>query len=300
MQQRIWGAALLASVGWGTGTVVSRMALENGAGPYEITLVRGALAAAAVILLLAVRGRLRRPGPVTIKVGAVMAISNMAIPFVLGTVSLQYAGAGFVALPTALIPLTTAAMAHVLLPAERLDLAKVLGLAVALTGVAVLLLSGDSGLADGGRPLIAGIMGLISVVAISAGGIYSKRHAGNYGLLDVSAIQFGLGAAIIAVAAMLIEGRVGVGPVVVWPWLIYLAAASTFIPVLLYYWMIRHVTATYAAAVGYIVPLVAVILGVVALGEELQPGIVLGGGLILAGVILTDRLEHRRAAPPSR
>jgi len=300
MQQRIWGAAILASVGWGTGTVVSRMALEKGAGPYEIALARGALAAMAVVLLLAARGRLRRPGGVTIKVGVVMGVFSMAVPFVLGTIALQYAGAGFVALPISLVPLTTAAMAHLLLPGERLDTAKVLGLGVALTGVAVLLLSGDSGLADGGRPLIAGVLGLVTVVTISAGSIFSKRYAGEYGLMDASAIQFSLGTAMIVAASIVMEGRVGVGTLEAWPLLAYLAAVSTFIPVLLYYWMIRHVTATYAAAVGYLVPLVAVILGVVALGEELQPGIVWGGGLILAGVILTDRLEHRRAAPPSR
>lgn len=32
--------------------------------------------------------------------------------------------------------------------------------------------------------------------------------------------------------------------------------------------------------------------GVVVLGERLQPGIVLGGALILAGVLLSDRAER--------
>jgi len=67
-------------------------------------------------------------------------------------------------------------------------------------------------------------------------------------------------------------------------------------PVVLYYWLIRHVTVTYSTIIGYIVPLVAVGVGVVALGEQLQPGIVVGGALILAGVIVTDRLRNRQTA----
>jgi drug/metabolite transporter (DMT)-like permease len=208
----------------------------------------------------------------------------------------QYASAGFVALPTALIPLTTAALAHVFLPDERLSLVKAAGLTVAMAGVAVLLLAGDSGLAEEeGRPLLAGMLGLIAVASISAGSIYSKRHAGRYGVLEVSWIQFLLGAALIAGAALVMDGRVGVGPTAAWPELGYLALAATIMPFILWYWLIRYVTATYAATIGYVVPLIAVIVGVILLDEQVQPGIAVGGALILAGVILTDRLERRRS-----
>ena len=71
----------------------------------------------------------------------------------------------------------------------------------------------------------------------------------------------------------------------------YMALASTVMPFLIYYWLLRHVTVSYSAIIGYIVPLVAVIVGIVALGERLQPGILIGGALILAGVVVTDRVE---------
>jgi len=279
VQQRIWASALLAAFGWGTGTVVSRIAIQDGASPYEIALVRGVLAGVGVLVLLMVRRRLRRPGRHATRVGAVMAVTNMAIPFLFGSIALQYASAGFVALPIALIPLTTAALAHVFLPDERLTLIKMMGLSIALAGVAVLALSGDSGLEEGGRPLIALLLGLGSVVSISVGGVYSKQHAGKYGLLDVSGIQFLGGAVIIVVASLAIEGAVGFGPRAAWPELGYLSMVATFMPFLLWYWLIRHVTATYAAAIGYVVPLIAVIVGVIVLDEQVQPGIAIGGAL---------------------
>ncbi|MBU1865302.1 MAG: DMT family transporter [Actinobacteria bacterium] len=296
MQRRIWGAALLASLGWGTGTVVTRLALRDGASPYEIAMVRGILAGLAVIVFMVARRGLRRPGKPAVAVGVVMAVTNMAIPFVLTSVAVQYASAGFVALPSALIPLTTAAMAHLFLPAERLTWIKTAGLTLALAGVAVLVLAGDSGLEEGGRPLLAGLLGLVSVVSISAGSIVAKHFAGRHGVLEVSGIQFALGAVLIAGASLVFSGSVGAGPTAAWPELGYLAVAATFIPFLMYYWLIRHVTATYAAAVGYVVPLIAVVAGGIVLGEQIQPGIAVGGALIMAGVVLTDRLEHRKTA----
>jgi drug/metabolite transporter (DMT)-like permease len=297
MQQRIWLAALAASAGWGTGTVMSRVALEGGATPYEVAMLRGLLAGVAVVALMAVRRSLRRPSPIAVRVGTVMAFTNMAIPFLMGALALQYASAGFVALPVSLVPLATAALAHIFLPDERLSVVKVVGLGISLAGVAVLLLSGDSGLAEGGNPLLAGMLGLVSVVSIASGSIYSKRRAGEYGLLQVSSVQFLLGAAALAVTSLVVEGRAGAGPADVWPVFVYLGLVSTVTPFLLYYWLIRRVTATYAAAVGYVIPLIAVVVGVIFLDEQIQPGIAFGGALILSGVILTDWLERRRAAP---
>ena len=300
MQQQIWAAVVVSAIGWGTGGVVSRVALGDGASPYEIALARGVIAGIGIVVFLAARRRLGRPEPIAVKVGLVMAVTNMAVPFVVSNVALQYASAGFVALPAALIPLMTAGLAHLLLPDERLTTAKVLGLVVALAGVAVLLLSGDSGLAEGGRPLLAGALGLGSVFTISLGSIYAKRHAGEYRLLEVSGIQFLVGAVIIAIASLIADGAAGFGPTEAWPELGYLAVMATLVPFLLFYWLIRHVTATYASIVGYIVPLIAVIVGVVALDEQVQPGILIGGLLIVAGVAITDRLERRYRARADR
>jgi drug/metabolite transporter (DMT)-like permease len=268
------------------------MALGDGATPYEIALARGLLAAIAVVAYLAVRRRLRRPDGIVLRVGVVMAFTNLSIPFVLSNVALQYASAGFVALPAALIPLMTAGLAHFLLPEERLNAGKVVGLVIALAGVAVLLLSGDSGLPSGGRPLVAGALSLASGITIAAGSIYAKRHAGSYSTMDVAGIQFTFGALGVAAAALLVGDGLGAGPVAAWPEMVYLAAATTFLPFTLYYWLIRHVTATYASVIGYVVPVFAVAAGVVVLDEQIQPGILIGGLLILIGVLITDRIER--------
>ena len=79
-----------------------------------------------------------------------------------------------------------------------------------------------------------------------------------------------------------------------WQWslLVYLTFAGSIVPFLAFYWLLRHVTATKASLIGYIVPLVAITAGIVFIDEQLQFGIAVGGLLILAGVVLTDRAER--------
>jgi drug/metabolite transporter (DMT)-like permease len=158
----------------------------------------------------------------------------------------------------------------------------------------VLFLAGDSGLAQGGRPLVAGLFGLGAVVAISAGSVYAKLYAGQYEPLDVTGVHFASGTLIIGVITLMVEG----GPPTVtgqaWLLLVYMAIASTVVPMVLYYWLLKTVTVTYAALAGYVIPVVAITAGVVLLDEQLQPGIIVGGLLILIGVLATDRAERRQ------
>ena len=62
---------------------------------------------------------------------------------------------------------------------------------------------------------------------------------------------------------------------------------------LLFFWLLKRVPVTRASLIGYVVPLIALIAGIVLLDEKLQVGIAIGGVLILGGVILTDRVERR-------
>ncbi len=295
--RRVWAAMIVASLGWGTAGVAARAALNEGVTPYRLALYRSTLAVVAILVYLAVTRRGLPTSAIAWKVGIIMGLSNLAMPFIFSNIALQYASAGFLGLMTALIPIITAAVAHLALPDERMSIVKTVGLLVGFGGVAVLLLSGDSGLAEGGRPLLAGILGLAAVTSISVGSIYAKHHAGAYSLIDVTGIQFGSGAILIAAATAFAEGGPTAETATAWALLAYMALASTVLPMLLYYWMLRKISATYAALAGYVVPVIAVTAGVVLLDEQLQSGILVGGLLILVGVLITDRAERR---PPVR
>ena len=292
-QSRIWTVLLLTSIGWGTGGVMTRVAFDNGLEPYSVVAISSVIAAMAVIgYAVAVRHGFK-VGALGWRVGAVMSVMSVTIPFLSRNLALQYASAGFVGLASALVPLATAIAAHFMLTNEPFDRTTVTGLLVALAGVAVLVLSGDAGIGEGGRPELAGVLALAGVVSVALGGVYAKRHAGGYSPLAVAGVQFVLGAAITTVLMLIVEGTPSNPTAAGWGSLVYIAIVATFMPVALYYWLLRHVTVTYSALIGYVIPLIAVAVGVIALDEELQPGIVAGGVLILAGVVMTDRARRR-------
>jgi len=288
-----WAVLLVAAIGWGTGGIAVRAAFGEGIGPWTLVALRVAIASVLVLALLAMKG-LRVPDRLTMKVGIVMAITNLLIPYVLFTFAYNEASAGFVGLFAALIPLATAIYANFMLDNERLTRGKGAGLFIGFSGVAALLISGDSGLGAEGRPLVAALLALISVVAIGYAGAYAKRYAGQYDPIEITGIQFGLSALVLIPAMLIFEGLPTSLTAPGWGLILYMAIASTFLPFYLYYRLLETMPATTVSLVGYLVPLVSLIGGVLLLGEQIEAGILIGGSLIFTGMVITDRAGRTR------
>ena len=296
MQLRIWAAIVGASLAFGSAGVAARAAFDEGLDPYTLAALRAVIAAVTVVAILRIVGRRIPRSRSLARIGAVLGISNFAVPFVLGTLALQHASAGFVGLIIALIPLTTSLFAHLMLEDEPLTLTKLVGLLIALAGVIFLVVSGDSGLAEGGEPILATALGLATVASIGFGGVFARRHAEEYEELEISGLQFGFGAILLIAVMLIVKGLPGDITVIGWSLVFYTAIASTVIAFLLFFWLVRNSSATTASLVGYVVPLVAIGGGILLLDEQLQPGLAIGGVLILAGVIISERAQ-RRAVP---
>jgi drug/metabolite transporter (DMT)-like permease len=292
---RIWAALLIASLGWGSAGVATRAALAEGMGPYAIVAFRTALGFAIVIALMAATGR-AMPSRAAWRLGLVLGVVNMAVPYVLTAFAVQNASAGFVGLLIANIPLATAVWAHFLLPDERLHRGRVAGLGVSLTGVIVLMASGDSGIGEAGRPLIAVVLTMGAMTAAAWAGVFGRRHAPHHGAFELAATQFGVAAVTLGTMLVAFEGFPEDATRTGWALVGLLGAFSTVVPFVLFYWMLQRITATETSLAGYIVPIVGLLGGALFLDERITPAILGGGALVLAGVVLTERSERRRRA----
>jgi drug/metabolite transporter (DMT)-like permease len=292
---RYWLAFIVAAIGWGTGGIATRAAFDRDVGGWTMVTMRIVIAALLVVLLLLVQRRLSIPDRTTTRVGLMMALYNLAIPYVVFTFAYDNASAGFVGLLAALIPLVTALFARAMLPDEPLTGPKLTGLALGFAGVAALLLSGSSGLESGGRPVVAAGLSFIGVVSIGYASVYAKKHAAGYDPTEVTGLQFLFAGALLVFVMLGTEGAPtdvsGAG----WALILYMAVAASFLPFVIFFRLIQRVPVTTVSLIGYLVPLVALIGGVLLLNEQLQAGIVVGGLLILAGVIVADRANRRAA-----
>lgn len=77
------------------------------------------------------------------------------------------------------------------------------------------------------------------------------------------------------------------GPVQ-WGIVIGIGVVGTGVPLVLLYEGLRFLQANRASVVGTVEPVTTVALGVVLLGEPLTTGTIVGGGLVLAGVLLSQ------------
>jgi len=71
------------------------------------------------------------------------------------------------------------------------------------------------------------------------------------------------------------------------------------VPILCFVNGLRFVEADRASIVSTVEPVVTVLLGIAVLGERLSPTILLGGGLVLAGVLLIRTDDGGTTVQPS-
>lgn len=296
MRARIWAAMLVASFGWGTAGIAARAAFREGAGPYTVVGMRTLIAAIAVLAYAVWRGR-SFPSRRWWRLGGLIGLTNYTIPTLLFVLAVQFASAGFLGLLVANIPPVTAVWAHFLLADERLNRRKALGLSLSLAGVAVLIATGESGLPAGGRPGLAVALILVGIVVASFGGVHARMHAPGHHLLDLAVPQFTVGALVLLPAMLAVEGLpTGISPAG-WGVIAYMGVVGTFVPSLLFFWMLQRVGATTASLPSYVIPVIALAGGALLLGEQVTLIMGLGGALILTGVLLTERAEAGFSPP---
>ncbi len=292
MQTRANAAILLASIGWGFAAVGTRFLFLGGATTFTVVSGRTVFAAAAVaVFALLIR---RKAGVAAWRRGAAIGLLRVGAAPMLFIASLQYISAGFEGLVITLIPVVTAVLAHFVL-GERLVRVQLVGLLLGLAGTSILILSGESGIAEGGDALLGGALALGGVAFGSASGILQRRYAPHHDTRDLAIPMFLTGAALVLTVGFVTGGiEPSSVPEGGWYVLVALAMGSTLLPFIATLFASRYTTAGRVALVGYLAPLISLTAGVLLLDEVITPFIVVGGTITLAGVIIAGRAKTGR------
>lgn len=132
----------------------------------------------------------------------------------------------------------------------------------------------------------------------TAGTLYAQSIRRRLPLLTAAAVEMVVGSLALATASMVMGEdlrRFAAASQEAWLGLLYLAVFGSLVGFTAFAFCINELPASTVATYAYVNPVVAVVLGAAFLGERLTPGLLTGGALILAGVlILTSR---RRPAP---
>lgn len=282
MTRTDWILLTTLSLLWGGSFLFVELALR---GLPPLTVVWGRVAGAALILGLVLRARGLALPRAAWGAALGMGVLNNAVPFTLFALAQGRIDGGLAAIVNATTPLWTVLVAHLFTAAERITRAKALGLAFGFGGVAVM-----AGGASGGEGW-AILACLIAALSYGLAGVWGRRFR-RMGVAPL-ATAFGQVAAstLVMTPLWLVLDRPwalappGAGPVLA---VVAIATLSTALAYLIYFRLLASAGATNLSLVTFLIPVSAVALGVVLLGETVLPRHLTGFALIAAGLMAMD------------
>jgi drug/metabolite transporter (DMT)-like permease len=288
MGRRDWALLGVLAVLWGGSFFFVEVALA-GLPPLAVVWCRVALGAAVLGGMLRVWGVALPAGWAQWRAVAVMGVLNNALPFTCFALAQGRIGGGVAAILNAMTPMLTV-VALFALVGERPGVGRVLGVVAGLAGVAVMM--GGAGEGEGWAKMLC----------LAAAGCYALasvwgRRLWRMGVAPMAA-AFGqcLSAAVVllpVVVGLRVWEGVTAGPVE-WGAVAGLAVLSTAVAYAIFFRLFATVGAVNVQLVTFLIPVVAVGLGVVLLGERLEARHVAGAALIGLGLVAIDGRLWRR------
>lgn len=282
--------ALLALV-WGSSFLWIKLGI-SGFSPIEVTLGRLALGTALLFPVVALR---REVVPRSWRVWRhiiVAALFGNAAPYLLFALAEQTVNSSTAGIINATTPLWTAVLALAVRHQKSVSIRQAAGLIIGFGGALLIIAPWHttSGVISAGAAECVG-----AAVSYAIAFIYMDRFLARQGIspITLSACQL-LAASLMLVAAMGVSGASAphssadsVAGIAI------LGIFGTGVAYVLNYQIIGTEGATIASTVTYLLPVVAIVLGVLVLSENLTAAALAGIALVLAGVALT---RHRAKA----
>jgi drug/metabolite transporter (DMT)-like permease len=292
---RSWFLLVLLGVIWGGAFLGVSLAL-TGFPPLTLAAIRIALAAALLVGLAFLLGpglpETRTPRGRRIWLHCLgMAVFTNAIPFSLLAWGQQHVTSGFAGITMAVVPLLVLPLAHAFVPGEALTRRKLAGFALGFTGTVLLIGPGALLSGPGAEPLAR--LACIAASACYATGAIVTRRAPQGPFLSFAAGGLLLAAALILPVALVVDGLPGPVPTRALLGAVYLGVFPTALATILLVHVIQTAGPSFLSLVNYQVPVWAVLIGMVALGESLPPQFLGALALILTGLAVAEARLRR-------
>lgn len=270
---------------WGTTWVFIKIGLAD-LPPLSFAGLRFVVASLVILLMLAALGisfpKTKQEWFLILPTGLLTFGLNYALVF-WGETQIS---SGLAAVLQSTIPVFGLIFAKFYLPEEQISAQKVFAIFLGLAGVGAIFYE---------QLQISGfwaLMGCAALVVSAASAAFAnvliKTYAVNTHPLSLTAGQMIVGLAPLCLTGLIAEGN----PLNFnWTWravicVVYLAIVGSILAFWLYYWVLNRIEATKAMMIAFVTPIIAVIVGWFALGEQLPAQTALGGALVLASVAL--------------
>jgi drug/metabolite transporter (DMT)-like permease len=293
-----WGLIAILSVLWGGAFFLIEVGLRSYP-PNTLVFMRLALAVPPMFVVLKLSGGSLPNDLKSWWLLMIVGTLNCALPFILFFWGQQYLDSGYASVLNATTPLWGVIVAHFMTSDEKATPTRIIGVVVGLAGILVMV--GPDATKGFTTNLLAQLACLVSTISYSFAAIYGRR------LSQTSLTPMVVATGQTAMAALFM---LPVFLIVDQPWTmatpsldstlagVTLALLSTALAYILYFRLIDGAGASNAQLVAFIMPVLAIILGIAFLGESLSNGQIAGALLIGIGLVILDgRLVARLQKP---
>src|SRR3982075_1247647 len=254
--------------------------------PTAIMLIRAASGFVALAVFMRISGRpllgdgwKRRIIPYT-----VLAVGSGVVPWTAIALGEQSISSGLASILNATTPLWAAVLVIWMIPSERPSALNYVGVLIGLAGVVVLVLP-DLTAKGFGSSVAGAVAVVVAAISYAFSALYQRKKLRGASVYEVSVGQLALTTllAIPLAAPSLPSWHLALPSLAA---VIALGVGGSGLAYLLYYYVNNTLGPVRATGVTILVPMTAVLWGVVLLGESLSLPIVIGMVVILAGILL--------------
>lgn len=192
-----------------------------------------------------------------------------------------------------LAPVSTMLIA-VLLGHERINRKRIMGMALALSGVGILQLAHMSEHSPNGPPpsLLGDLFIFLSGLAYAVFTVVGKRFTREHTGITMNTFAYVGSAIALLPFTWYASQSVDIASFTwrAWTSVLYMAVFSSVMGYMILYWALRWMPASRVSMFAYAQPVIATCLGILFLHESPAATLYLGGALVLAGVLVSERL----------
>jgi drug/metabolite transporter (DMT)-like permease len=271
---------------WGSAFAVVKVGLEYSP-PLLFAGLRTLIGGLAMVLAAFLWGgspKLRRDWPVFL----LLALFNVVLFIGFQTYAIVYLPSGSAAVLVYLQPILVGLLAWPIL-GETLTGAKITGLLLGFSGIVAVSAGSLSGAAGALSPL--GVtLGAVSALCWALGTVYFKKYEARVSTLWAVAVPFVAGGAVLTASGLSVEewGEITWNTPFVAS-ILYSGLVGISLAWVIWFALVRAGEASRVASYIFVVPLTAVLIGVLFLDEPLGYTLLIGAAFVVSGIYLVNR-----------
>lgn len=268
---------------WGSTWLAIRLGLDSFE-PFISAGLRFSLAAIFIFILIRYKKIKIKLNSETIKFYTIMGFFSLAVPFALVYWGEQHISSGLTSIVFAVFPFFVLIFSKIFIKGQTIYASQIVGILIGFSGI--ILIFSDSLKFELSNSVLGIAAVLLSSAIQGAISVYVKIKGEQYHPLGMNLFPLIIAGLSMLIAAFIFESPstwkfnfAGIGSIV------YLALFGTVVAFSVYYWLIKRINVILLSLITLITPIIAVMLGVIFLGEELSRQAIAGSILVLIGVV---------------